>query len=106
MAATAMGGAGVVGAPKFVAAGSRRTVRGASALRGATRPAAARRSIATVTRAQAGQTAEGENPAPRDPRPLTPRAPENPISIFSVFFPARLFPRGPRVPFTPVLTMH
>ena len=54
MAATAMGGASVVGAPKFFAAGSRRTVRGTSALRAATRPAAARRSIATVTRAQAG----------------------------------------------------
>ena len=101
MAATAMGGASVVGAPKFFAAGSRRTVRGTSALRAATRPAAARRSIATVTRAQAGQTAEGENPAPRDPRPLTPRAPGTRSPSFRFFSrPALsdLFPRGPRVP--------
>ena len=101
MAATAMGGARVVRAPKFFAAGSRRTVRGASALRAATRPAAARRSIATVTRAQAGQTAEGENPAPRDPRPLTPRAPGTRSPSFRFFSrPALsdLFPRGPRVP--------
>ena len=86
MAATAMGGASVVGAPKFYDAGSR-TARGASALRASVRPVAARRSIATVTRAQGGQTAEGTNPAMREPPPrrLT-RAPRTDLFVFSALF--------------------